>query len=391
MAKRYVFSICLSFIVLFSLILTACGETVPTSTSAPTSTSVATTSAPTIAASAAPFPATTVVATATTRVATTAPTTVVVPTTVAVATSVPATTPAAQNLNSPVEFVRKYDTTTTRIYPTGVAIDKQGNAFVVDFQTQAKIYKYDPNGKIVTSWGKTGKGDGEFIFDPGRSNPLDPKGGALLAVDSKGNVYVADAYNHRVQKFDPNGTLLTKWGNEGSGDGQFKGAGGIFIDNQDNVYVAEFQGTRVQKFDTSGKFLLKFGSEGKDDGQFGLSGLGSMTVDSKGNIYITDPGKHLVQKFDPNGKFLSKFGGFGDEDGEFNSTGGITIDAQDNLYVADETPRVQKFDSNGKFLAKFTGFGDTNFEIVIGLANDSKGNIYVINHPGGYIYQFRPK
>ncbi len=57
---------------------------------------------------------------------------------------------------------------------------------------------------------------------------------------------MADTGNHRVQKFDSNGTFLTKWGSNGSGDGQFQGSGGITVDSTGNIYVAD--GNRIQKF-----------------------------------------------------------------------------------------------------------------------------------------------
>lgn len=375
MIKRYHLGIGLCFITIFSLLLAACGDSTPTTVPAPA------TAAPTNVP-ATTFPSTTA---ATTLVVTTAVPTTISATTLAAATVVPPTTIA----NSPVEFVRKLTFTNSDISPIGITVDRQGIMYGVYFQG-SKIYKYDETGKFVLSWGGKGNGDSQFAFDAGniKNNFNEPKGGSL-AIDSKGNIYVADTYNHRVQKFDPSGKLLTKWGSEGTEDGQFRGTSGIAIDNQDNVYVTEFQGSRLQKFDSSGKFLLKFGSRGSEDGQFKYPG--SIALDSKGNIYITDGLNYRIQKFDPNGKFLSKFGSSGAKDGEFETPGGLVIDNQDNIYVAEESPRIQKFDSTGKFIGKWTGTGSTNFRVVIGLSIDSKGNIYVFDQPGNNIYQFRPK
>jgi hypothetical protein len=79
-------------------------------------------------------------------------------------------------------------------------------------------------------------GNGQFDFSMG------------LAVDSSGNVYVADTLNNRSQKFDSNGAYLTQWGSEGYGNGQFSGPYGMAVDSSGNVYVADIGNNRIQKF-----------------------------------------------------------------------------------------------------------------------------------------------
>ena len=69
-----------------------------------------------------------------------------------------------------------------------------------------------------------------------------------MATDGSGNVYVADAGNHRIQKFDASGTFLTAWGSYGSGDGQFAYPSGVATDASGNVYVADTDNHRIQKF-----------------------------------------------------------------------------------------------------------------------------------------------
>src|SRR4030042_1741132 len=74
---------------------------------------------------------------------------------------------------------------------------------VLSGNVEAQTYQF------VTKWGSPGSGDGQFNYPAG------------VAVDSSGNVYVADLGNHRIQKFDSSGGFITKWGSSGSGDGQF--------------------------------------------------------------------------------------------------------------------------------------------------------------------------
>jgi tripartite motif-containing protein 71 len=89
---------------------------------------------------------------------------------------------------------------------------------------------------FVTKWGQHGEGDGEF---------RDPTG---VAVDSSGYVYVAEVENDRIQKFDFEGTFMAEWGSHGEGDGQFIAPLGVDVDSSNNVYVTDQGNTRIQKF-----------------------------------------------------------------------------------------------------------------------------------------------
>ena len=82
--------------------------------------------------------------------------------------------------------------------------------------------------------------------------------------DSRGNYYVSDELNHRIQKFDSNGTFLASYGSYGSGNGQFAVQQGLSIDAQDRLYVADTYNNRIQVFQTypSWQFLKSFGEYG---------------------------------------------------------------------------------------------------------------------------------
>ena len=152
-----------------------------------------------------------------------------------------------------------------------------------------RIQKFDINGNFITKWGSFGTDNGQF------QNPTG------IATDSKDNVYVADTYNNRVQKFDSDGNFLLKWGSKGSGDGQFEDPEEYYItqdivtDSKDNVYVADFYTDRIQKFDSNGNFLTEWGSEGVFPGQFrGPSGI---AINSHDEIYVLDAYNNRVQVF----------------------------------------------------------------------------------------------
>ncbi|MBV6343615.1 SBBP repeat-containing protein [Candidatus Magnetobacterium casense] len=123
-----------------------------------------------------------------------------------------------------------------------------------------------------------------------------------VAVDGNGNVYVVDSSNNRIQKFTSNGKFITKWGSSGSGNGQFYSPNGIAIDANGNVYIADRGNARTQRFTANGKFIAKWDSSGSGDGQ--LNNPTGMDIDANGNIYVAYTGNHRTQKFTSDGKFI---------------------------------------------------------------------------------------
>ena len=152
--------------------------------------------------------------------------------------------------------------------------------FFPSFRLMAAV---EPPPDFITKWGSPGSDDGQFNYPQG------------VATDSAGNVYVADTFNQRIQKFNAAGNFLSKLGSSGWGDGQFRYPYGVTVDSAGNVYVADTSNQRIQKFNAEGNFLTKWGSSGRGDGQF-YNPYG-VAVDSADNVYVTDTNNHRIQKF----------------------------------------------------------------------------------------------
>lgn len=239
--------------------------------------------------------------------------------------------------------------------------------------------------EFLLSWGSRGSGAGQFLDHYG------------IAVDANGDVYVADAGNNRIQKFDSEGSFIGTWGSFGSADGQFDYPLDVHVDAEGFVYVSDSFNSRVQKFTSDGVFLAKWGSLGTDPGEF-IDPMGVAT-DAAGNVYVVDypfwgfpPGPHRVQKFTSDGVYLAEWGSYGLGDGQFAQPWGIAVDANNDVYVVEQANyRVQKFTSAGVFLGKWgsQGSGDGQFEVPMDLAVDSGNNIiYVADSDNSRMQKF---
>lgn len=89
--------------------------------------------------------------------------------------------------------------------------------------------------------------------------------------------------------------FVTKWGSLGTGNGQFRDAGGIGVDALGHIYVVDRGNDRIEKFDSNGKFITAWGSLGTSNGQFNR--ISDVAVGSAGQVYVSDYGNDNVQVF----------------------------------------------------------------------------------------------
>jgi len=260
--------------------------------------------------------------------------------------------------------------------PTGIAVDSTGNVYVAD-NGNLRIQKFTSSGTFVTAWGSYGDGGGQFISL------------SAIAVDAGGNVYVADGANKRIQKFSSSGSFITMWGSSGTGIGQFVSPSAIAVDVAGNVYVADNVNERIQKFTVTGSFVAMWGSSGTGNGQFVVPS--AISVDINGDVYVTDTGNNRIQKFTGSGSFVTAWGSPGSRMGQFNGPDGIAVDPTGNVYVTDlNNNRIQEFTGSGVFITTWGSSGQGNGQLnsPSGLAVDAGSNVYVVDQGNERIQKF---
>ena len=170
--------------------------------------------------------------------------------------------------------------------PTDVAWDAAGNIFVADGAGNARIAKFDKDGKFVKSWGKRGSAPGEF------ANVLS------IAVDAQGNVYAGDSGNKRIQVFDNNGTFKTAFSNFGNAQAMCmtKGANPVLYVSNSNPWNDIDVAGEIYKMRLDGSVIGKFGRAGKPLKEFGT--VNSIDCRGENTLYVGEIGNLRVQKLE---------------------------------------------------------------------------------------------
>lgn len=264
--------------------------------------------------------------------------------------------------------------------PHGVAVDAAGNIYVADFYNN-RIQKWAPGASSGTTVaGGNGAGYG--------ANQLNSPTGVV--VDAVGDIYIADQSNHRIQKWvqGANSGITIAGGNGyGSDANQLHLPSEIAIDLAGNIYVLDYGNNRVHKWvkgASSGITVAGGNGAGSDPNQ--LFDPFGITIDASGNIYVTDRGNNRVQKWAQNalvGVTVAGGNGIGSAANQLDSPFGVAVDVVGNVYVSDgSNNRVQKWmpgSSSGITVAGGYGVGIAlnQFDSPGGIAIDVSGNFYV--------------
>ena len=336
--------------------------------------------------------------------------------------------------------------------PQGVAIDHSGDVYVTDDygDNNSRIDEFSAAGSFIKAYG-WGVADGASQFETctstcrqgisgGGAGQLSsgPSGVAGVAIDSAGDVYVADDGNNRIDEFSAAGSFIKAYGwgvadgasqfeictgtcrqgISGGGAGQLNLPTGVVIDSSGDLYVADGDNPRIDEFSAAGSFIKAYGW-GVADGasqletctgncRAGLRGGGAgelgvpwgVAIDSSGDVYVADRVEDRIDEFSAAGVFVKAYGwgvadgmdqfetctttcqpGFvGGGAGELYQPEGVAIDSSGDVYVADEiNDRIDEFSAAGAFIrqAGIGGGGAGQFDTPEGVAIDSSGDIYV--------------
>lgn len=279
-------------------------------------------------------------------------------------------------------------------YPDGIAVDGGGNVVVADRNNHV-IRKITASGSVSTlagAAGIAGSADG-----PGAAARFNEPTG--VAIDGGGNVYVADAGNSTIRKIATDGSVTTfagAAGAAGSGDGagagaRFNAPQGVAVDTVGNVYVADTNNSTIRKITSNGTVSTLAGAAGQTGSGDGAGGSArfnqpyAVAADSAGNVYVADFFNATIRKITAATGGVTTLAGaagqLGYTDGSgsvarFNQPYGVAADNNGNVYVADTYNRVIRKVTASGGVATVTGTG-AKFYYPEGIAVDGAGNLYV--------------
>ncbi len=267
------------------------------------------------------------------------------------------------------------------------------------------------SGKVVRVVGRTGQGQGEFVYPrgiclagdgsmwvvdrSGRVQHLSKEGtylgeirmeetaagypiGVKLAPD--GDLYIADTHYYRVRVYHPDGTLVREFGSHGQGPGQFIFPTDVAIADDGRIFVSEYGGNdRISVFSPQGEFLFSFGSQGDKPKQFSRPSALCLDRQAK-RLYVADACNHRIAVYDLDGHLQGLIGQLGNQPGQLRYPYGVALDREGHLVVCEYgNNRVQVLDVQGRSLRILGGPGRQAGELAYpwGVAVDSGDRLYI--------------
>ena len=259
--------------------------------------------------------------------------------------------------------------------PTSVTVDKAGNIYIADFGNN-RVRKIDTKGIITTI---AGNGNAAYAGDGGLATAASINGPKGIAIDTLGNLYIAE-YNTGVIRMVNNKGIITTVAGNGTmgyaGDGGLATSGELFypnsvaVDNAGNFYIADFRWGYIRKVNTSGIITTVAGSNNPGGGGGGPATTADLymstgvAIDGWGNLFISDWWSSLIYMVQTNGIINTVAGNItGSNDGyaidaTLNQPTNVAIDKSGNLYICDAgSNRILKVNAkNGSLPVTFSSF-----------------------------------
>jgi len=190
-----------------------------------------------------------------------------------------------------------------------------------------RIQKFTPEGEFITSWGFFGQAETPYAF----WGPRD------VAVDAAGQVFVTDTGNKRVVVFDADGNPITQFGSTGLAAGQFDEPVGLALGPAGEVIVADTWNQRIQTFKLDQDDTYQPDRMWDVVGWYGqsLDNKPYLAADAAGYIYATDPEGYRVLQFTSEGEFVRYFGDLSSGPDGFSLVGAVAVDGEGGLWVSD--------------------------------------------------------
>ncbi len=167
-----------------------------------------------------------------------------------------------------------------------------------------------------------------------------------MYVDTKGNLWVADSKNNRIQEFDAKGNFVADFGRAGAFQGGFNEPWGVALDQGGNIYVADTWNHRIEKYRSDFTFAGTWGQSSNTTTPtlYDMFGPRDILFAPDGTLWITDTGNKRLLHYSAAGEALGSYGSEGSGPGQFSEPVGLAMDAEGNIYVADTwNARIQKF------------------------------------------------
>ena len=278
------------------------------------------------------------------------------------------------------------------IFPAGLKV-YNNEVYVVDVEGH-NIEVFDLDGNYLRAFGKEGDGPGEF------NRPWN-------IYFHQDELYVAAYANNRIDIYDPDGTFKRSFGSLGPGDGEMEGPTALTIDSRGNIIIADFYNHRVVRHDAEGNFISAWGVADEPSARNNRFNYPLDLISSRDSefIYVVDSGNERIKVYDADGEYKYKWGGpFGYNifityfdwfpfKGWFSDPKSIAIDQRGQIYVGDASnKRIQVFDERGSSITAFGATGEHEFRNIGGIDVATDGSIFVVNQRTSTIqkWQYNP-